>query len=430
MQRELFEIYPWMNHPYVRPYISNFSLEEWHTLNDIGLGNLVADEDLEQTFIISFFTSLPMIKNNPQVRAMLATGDVTFADIAANQLNLVTSLTQQSNVANPTKVIDWMGSELSKYIERKVTSYKMMDDIVQALSNRDVRKILAGDADAIRELVYVPTKLEPYLGQDIRQQILRGQITINDLIELGNELSGKLVTRKLPTWLTDTTELKLLANEFSDEQLAELDNLLNNTIKNDSELKCSFLRTLTLSTTIDGVQQMQNCPDIQTFKRLINQNYKIFSRNLIAGSGAVARGVRDALDNDVLLQAATNSPAVTNSLIRKYLSSYKSVHVAIPESGAERDRVLETTLRNIANHGNFWDLIIILSDINDINSKNRSLGKTALHLAAEYANQHANNQLCYKVLLQHPGIDPEITDNSGHKAADYLNPPSSSFQPI
>lgn len=53
---------------------NSFSLEEWHTLNDIGLGNMVADEDLEQTFIISFFTSLPMIKNNSQVRAMLATG--------------------------------------------------------------------------------------------------------------------------------------------------------------------------------------------------------------------------------------------------------------------------------------------------------------------------------------------------------------------
>ncbi|MDF1757502.1 MAG: hypothetical protein P1U74_04310 [Legionellaceae bacterium] len=416
-QSELVQLYPWTNNQYVKAYSEKFTDEQWREINTSEIPRLISSKKIDDMFIASLFESILMMINHPDLQTMLRSGDLTFSDIIAQQLQLIESTVSQQSLGNPSLVMSWLGPLLCKKIETEVSSYDEMDNLVQLLSSENIRDLMSGNSTAISKLSSIPPILANLQGQDARELLNNTQMTFKQFMGLAKELSNP-IERDFPNWVEDNIELKKLANHFSDTQLKSLGKLMVRGIVLDRELKCSFLRLVLLQTTIKGEQLIKKCPD-DAFRRLILTNQDNFLQTIHKKSAEMNEGIASAFEDVDTLSQSTNSSNVYHSLIRKYISEYSSPHTPIPTDLTERQKVFAATLRNSIHHGNFWDFITLVKVVDNINSKGLKSGKTALHVAAEYTTR-TGNQIIYDILMNTAGIDPSITDNSGKTARDYL----------
>ncbi len=395
-------------------YAQKFTLDEWMDMEKAGLPAFIESGLIDEAYSTSLFESILVLQQNPEIAGMIKKKEFSFKQIVEVQTQEIKKIAVQSPLARPTEVIAWLGDELARYLEAKVRSYDEMDNIVNALSSRKVRAMLAGDKEAICEYPLPPPALTALKGQDARSLLLRGSISLSQLLDLAKLLSTP-IDRSFPAWVGDNIELRGIANLFTDAQLVSLGELMDAKISNDRELKCSFLRAILLKTSIGEKQLIQECVDPAAFKRLVVLTQKKFIEVVLGYAVSMVGHIGDAL-------SASSHPVIAETndvLLRKYLAEYRSPHVPTPTDSVLREKAYGSALRNAANHGNFWDVLILIHGVKDIDAKGEKTGRTALHFAAAYAHR-TGDHLCYELLAKQPGINFSIIDKEGMTPKDVL----------
>ncbi|MDP3705697.1 MAG: hypothetical protein Q8R24_07270 [Legionellaceae bacterium] len=376
-QVDLIRMHPWANDPNIRTYAEKFTQEQWQNIHNSGFPDLLPRMD--PMYILAFLNACDMLRSSgsleiPVIQAML---DSLKAQLQTSPLHI-------------QEVWAWLGPNLTARIEKDATSYDMMDDLMQLLSPEETRNRLA------HPLVSQNLKLN---NQDLRELYRLRQITLNQFLEI-IRASTESSQRQFPDWVGNHVEIRALADEFTDEQLAFLPTVLSNSILNDREFTCSFLRTVLAKTTIHDVQKVKECP-LDSFESIVKSLQDIFL------DIATQKNVR--FNPDFIGDVARSMPNLGDSEQSK-----------ISQDIDEDMSALHRSLRNAAFVGNYWTLLPLTLLVSDVNSVGGLSGRTALHRAVEYANK-TGDRLCFDLLANHPEIDFSVQDSEGKTALELWN---------
>ena len=438
---DLIKQFPWTNQPSINAYAEKFTLAQWEVMSHAGVPEFLTQGLLDPLLLSALFESILQVSKHPLIEAQIRSGETNFEQIVKNQLEIIAHAAQQQSLVRPQEVMDWFGSELTRLFEQRVESYEQADNLIQVLSSSKIRDLLAGDRIAMQELPSIPQGLTDLKGQDVRHLLKSEKISFQQLFTIASELS-KPINRKFPDWIDDNLELRKVASEFSDLQLAEINKILDLSIRRDRELKCSFLRSILLTLTIHGQSMIQQCPDLIIFKQLVIHHQKQFLQTIqeqavdmashlikpVSDIVASARGESQLHHSTVQFagESAVNqdnpkdsSIDLQNHLIRKFVPEYKKIPlIPIPTDIKRRQEAFGCALRNAANQGEFWSLLLLIIEVPNINEQGVLSGKTALHCAATYASR-TGERLCFELLSKQPGIDFSLRDREGKTALDY-----------
>ena len=307
---DLIKQFPWANRPTIRVYTDKFDQQEWEIMHRAGIPDFLVSGILDDLLIAALFDSIHALSKHPEIVQLMQAGQSSFENIVTTQIEQVKNAASQQTLARSTDVLNWLGPILAQHIEQEVTSFNMMNNIVQVLSSRKVRALLACEPIILRELSLIPPALAKLKGQDARVLLLRKEITLQQLLELATELSEP-IGRKLPDWIENNIELKHLANQFSDIQLDELEKLLNENIRRDGEMKNSFLRAILLH--CENIKQpIQTFSSSEAFKSLVlplQKDFLGFATSFNASTKSIEPSLAHSVEGDVAKLAAALSEA-------------------------------------------------------------------------------------------------------------------------
>lgn len=385
---ELMELYPWTNRMSIPAFVGKFTRSEWHDMHESGLPEFLEKETLDPALITSLFNSILIISKNKDIAQSIAKGEFTFKAIVAQQIDLLNKMDKQHKLVRPQEVVDWLGATLILQMEQQLKTYEQMDNLVQLLSRAEIRQEL--DAMGARQAL-----------SEQRMNFIK-LLDIAIQIHNTNERSTPFVGNN---FIFDTIEFHSLARHFTDRQVGLLMELLAPSIKQNTNLRCSFMRTLLLATTVNGEQLIMRCP-LEYFSQLVlNQQEKFLK----------------TAQKDIAKMVVPEASLVTDRLIRKYVKEYQSPHVPLPSNPHWRQEAIDSAFREAAAAGTFWDLVVLVSQVSNINAQSLASGRTALHGAAEYAHAKSDS-LCYDFLMAQPGIDPSLKNKQGQTASDLKAP--------
>lgn len=414
----LVKKYPWTNHPHIIDFSEKFTDTEWEVMNSAGVPQFLKSGIVDPHFNIALFDSILKIARDGNVIVNMRRNQITFRQIVQNQINILTQTAKQQGFIRISEVEAWLGPELMLRLKQDVTNYNSFDNFMQTLSSASIREKLLGKGVTAEDVYLMPSHIAQFSGKDIRKMYLTHQMSFQQFFEYALHIS-KPIQRIFPSWVPDSIELKNLLNTFTDNQLLQLGSLLDASILKDSALLISFIRVILNLTTVKGKQTIQLCNDAYSFKNLILTMQKQFLHILLKESRLV----------NAVQSSNRNEAGGNENLIRKYINDYKSVHIPIPTDSKRKQELYQLAFRAAANIGNFWDVIVLLHYVGDINSQGAISGKTALHFAAAHA-ANTGQRLCYDLLLSRTGINPSIRDNNNRTAAELLIPTLQSHNSI
>lgn len=395
---KLNQTYPWTIDPMVSNYAEQFTEDEWAIINQSDIPRLIKEKILVDHYIIALLESIKLVHQTPQARYL------SFRDLVQNQIMVLKSLESTPGTQALVAVAAWLTEPL---INRLVKSNEEMDNLVQLLSSEKTRAMLAGDPKALAELSSIPLVFKKYAGKDLRDLLRTNQLSFKEFTTIASSLYTQ-INRKFPAWVGNNLELKGYANHFTDAQLATIERLAAPGLLNNGELKNGLLQTILAVSKLNGVSKIADCTHAQ-FERLVFTTQRNFLRMYNTHSPAVVPKIQGFFTG--------NGVNMNDNLIRFYLKAYSKPDTPLPTDAIAKSKLFEATLRNAANQGNFWDVLVLIHEVANLNSVSKD-GKTALHYAAQYAAKYGD-RLCFDLLAGQKGIDFSLMDNDQKTALAY-----------
>lgn len=84
--KQLLRQFPWAGHALVRTFANSFSEPQWQDLSEIGIEKLVTEGRIDDDNLYQLLKQISDVANDPQVKEAIATGEVSFWNIAKKQL--------------------------------------------------------------------------------------------------------------------------------------------------------------------------------------------------------------------------------------------------------------------------------------------------------------------------------------------------------
>ncbi|QDQ39220.1 hypothetical protein E3226_001740 [Legionella geestiana] len=246
MKKEaLIALYPWTNIPQVLAFCEEFNDAQWQVLDRQGAGDFIKAHADTSMVIPGLFGG---ILGARQI-IMNTYGEVPLEIFEQVVHNVMVEANKPQDGASPMvalEVLQWFGEDMNPFINRYVKSDDMMENIIQTLVSKDVRAALAGDAEAISRLPFIPTAFEPWKGQDVRVLVKNRTITLQTLCAIAEDLYKNKApsVRVLPAWIGQNRTMEALACKFTDAQLAVLSDILEPVCKQNEVLLNTLLNRI------------------------------------------------------------------------------------------------------------------------------------------------------------------------------------------
>lgn len=327
-QQQLKAMLPWTERfPLLLSYAGSFTRQKWQAISDAGLERFF-NEFNDQFYIPLMMQAIQMM---PQMFAAEGfslvfsddpgDNEILYKDAVFYKLQESAQAMRTHPAGNPVTVLNWLGDTVLNLLEPELTSYGAKDDLIQWLSSKETREILAGNSSSIASSNDLPAEILQLGGKDIRTLLINNQITPKYFLKLIKQLTNP-VTRNLPGWVGDMSDNKRVASHFTDEQLDLISSHFEIASINHDEAQINaILRFVSLK-----MQEAASTSviDRNSFNAFLEQTVAEFNR-----SSAVLLDNLDSKVEEVEVQQHENG---TSTLIRRHNAVVTDTEEEIAES--------------------------------------------------------------------------------------------------